>query len=156
MAQRHKSLIPLSHDHYEGLLLSQQIRADRIMMKDWPADPVGRARFVAGFHEEHLKTHFIAEEESLFPLIRKHVPQAATLVEQLIGEHRRMEQFAAQFSGADAPTISRELSEFSSLLEQHIRKEERELFPLFEMHASKEVLEQAEQMIQQHYPSKKR
>lgn len=156
MARRHKSLIPLSHDHYEGLLLAQQIRADRTMMADWPSDPAGRARFVARFFEEHLKTHFAAEEESLFPLIREHVPQASMLVEELIREHREMERFSAQFSSSDAPSIARELNEFSLILEKHIRKEERELFPLFEKHAPKEILERAEQMIQTHYPTQKR
>ncbi len=156
MAQRHKSLIPLSRDHYEGLLLSQQIRADRIMMNGWPSDPIDRARFVARFYDEHLKTHFAAEEESLFPLFTSHVPQGSHLVGELVAEHRIMEQFVSRFAKADSLTVLKELNEFAELLERHIRKEERQLFPLFEDHASKEILAQTEQMIQRHYPSQKR
>jgi|SRR3990172_8364917 len=155
MAQRHKSLIPLSRDHYEGLLLSQQIGADRVMMNGWPPDPVGRARFVARFYEEHLKIHFVAEEESLFPSVTNHVPQASHLVNELIGEHRAMEEFVSRFAKADSPTVTKELNEFAEILERHIRKEERQLFPLFENHAPDEILTQTGRMIQRHYPSQK-
>lgn len=156
MAQRHKSLIPLSKDHYEGLLLAQQIRANRIMMIGWPADPEDRARFVARFYDEHLKIHFTAEEESLFPFVNLYVPQASVLVEELVAEHGRIKDLIARFAKPDVSTVEKELSNFSEILERHIRKEERRLFPLFENNAPQEILAQAQEKIQRHYPSQKR
>ena len=156
MGRRHQSLIPLSRDHHDGLALSQQIKTDHGTMDGWPADPVGQARFVSRFYDEHLKTHFAAEEESLFPFVTEHVPQAAALVKELVHEHRKMVQYASQFAVIDSPSASAQLSQFGMLLEQHIRKEERELFPLVEKHAPKEILEKAGQMILNHYPPHKR
>ncbi len=150
MARRHKSLIPLSKDHYEGLLLSQQIQADRVMMNGWPPDLEGRARFVARFYDEHLTTHFKAEEESLFPLITAHIPDGSSIVDELLNEHRTIERFVQDFASGNA--TSQRLKEFGLVLEGHIRKEERQLFPLFEAQATAETLSQAERDILRHYP----
>ncbi|MGH2567837.1 MAG: hypothetical protein ACRDGA_05815, partial [Bacteroidota bacterium] len=66
MARRHTSLIPLARDHYEGLLLVQQLREpQRPMMPGWPETPSERATFIAWFYDEHLKNHFEAEEHAL-------------------------------------------------------------------------------------------
>jgi len=154
MARRHESLIPLSKDHYQGLLLAQQIKTnDRIMLVGWPSDPKVQAQFVAGFYKEHLVSHFEAEEKSLFPLIAKHIPAARGRIDELVLEHRRMEEFAGRFAGPDADIAKEELTKFSELLEAHIRKEERELFPLFESKAPPEVLEQAKDLLHRHYPN---
>jgi len=153
MAQRHKSLVPLSKDHYHGLLLAQQIKTtDRVMMPGWPSDPTDQARFVREFFNEHLVNHFQAEEESLFPLIVKHVPSARGQVDGLLREHRAMEEFAGRFAQPDIENPAAQLSDFSDLLEGHIRKEERELFPLFESKAPAEILEQTKDLLSRHYP----
>lgn len=121
------------------------------MMAGWPSTPRDRAHFVAGFYDEHLKTHFAAEEESLFPLVNRHIPEGRPLVAELIAEHRTIEQFIEEFSRAVNDLVTTRLEEFSTILEGHIRKEERRLFPLFEDNASPKVLAQTEKMILDHY-----
>lgn len=141
MSRRHDSLIPLSQDHYHGLLLAQQIKtADRVMMSGWPPDDPGRARFVRSFYAEHLIRHFEEEEQVLFPLAVDHIPESKSHVEDLLDDHRRMEDFVRAFEQQDAVDLATRLMEFGDLLERHIRKEERVFFPLFEQKAPAEIL----------------
>ncbi|MBI4419182.1 MAG: hemerythrin domain-containing protein [Ignavibacteriales bacterium] len=148
MAKRHESLIPLSQDHYHGLLLVQQIRTtDRTMISGWPDEPVKQANFVVEFYNEHLIPHFQAEEQSLFPLVLQYVPRGKKQVEGLLNEHRRVLEFVEGFKNPKADLARKQLTDFATLLEGHIRKEERELFPLFESEAPPEVLNRAKHLL---------
>ncbi len=141
MAHRSESLVPLSKDHYHGLLLAQQIKTtDRVMMVGWSSKPALQAAFICTFFAEHLVRHFADEEQSLFPLVVKHVPAASAQVSELVQDHRALEKFARDFEHPDA-NVAERIGEFGDLLERHIRKEERELFPLFETQAPSEVLQ---------------
>lgn len=148
MAHRHESLVPLSKDHYHGLLLAQQIKtAERVMMPGWPSDAVRQAAFICSFFAEHLTPHFADEERALFPLVVEHVPSASSQVEDLLRDHRAMEDFARRFKQPDPARVATQISEFGDLLERHIRKEERELFPLFEAKAPAEILERVGHLL---------
>ncbi len=148
MAQRHRSLVPLARDHYEGLLLVQQLReSDRNMMVGWPSTTADRARFVARFYDEHLKEHFEVEEKALFPVVAENVDQARRVVTELLGEHRLIEHSIGRFRSAIEPQSADSLLKFADLLENHIRKEDRVLFPLIEEFASQEILDRIEQAI---------
>lgn len=153
MARRHKSLVPLSQDHYHGLLLAEQIRtAERTILSGWPKDPAGQARFVVEFFREHLIPHFQAEEESLFPQVTEHVPSGRGQVKDLLKEHRLMREFAEGFRNPDPEKTPEQLKNFAQLLDGHIRKEERELFPLFEAEAPPEVLERIGHLLHRSPP----
>jgi hemerythrin-like domain-containing protein len=148
MAQRHRSLIPLARDHYEGLLLVQQLReSDRAIMVGWPSSVSDRGQFVVRFYDEHLKKHFDVEEKALFPPAAEYLDQARGVVAELLAEHRVIEQFIARFRSGGEPQIAESLLEFGSILERHIRKEDRVLFPLIEEFASPEILDRIEQSI---------
>ncbi len=152
MAHRHKSLIPLARDHYEGLLLVQQLReSHRAIMAGWPATHVEQAKFIAQFYDRHLKNHFEAEEQALFPTAIKNVEQARPIVDELLEEHRRIEQSISTFRRPSEEGLAELLKKFGDLLEQHIRKEDRVLFPLLEEHASPAVLDQVEQLMNPYY-----
>ncbi|MEX1139427.1 MAG: hemerythrin domain-containing protein [Bacteroidota bacterium] len=153
MAHRHESLVPLSKDHYHGLLLAQQIKTTgRVMMVGWPSDPAQQAAFICAFFAEHLTPHFADEERALFPLVVKHVPSASAQVDDLLRDHRDMKQFARSFEQPDPKRVAVQIAEFGDLLERHIRKEERELFPLFETQAPAEVLERVGHLLHRSNP----
>lgn len=153
MASRHESLIPLSRDHYHGLLLAQQIRtADRVMLAGWPQAPVDQAAFIVAFSREHLAPHFQAEEETLFPLVRTHVPEGAGQVDDLLNEHRLLRAFVEEFRSPDPSSVRGRIEEFAGLLDGHIRKEERGLFPLFEAKAPAAVLAQVGALLHRSGP----
>jgi hemerythrin-like domain-containing protein len=132
---RHPALVPLSHDHHHGLALALRCRKQALGRLK-PMGIVGlkeRAEEFAAFFEQHLERHFKAEEEVLFPFMRDSIPESADLIEALLGDHDRLRNFLAPLAGESG--LAKILFDAGDLLERHIRREERELFPLFEKHA---------------------
>jgi len=131
---RHASLLPLSHDHHHGLALALRCRKQALGQMQ----PVGahglrqRAEELRNFILNNLERHFEAEEEILFPLIRSCVPESHGLVEDLLREHEQMRRGVSHLE--EGAGLSKILFDLGDLLERHIRREERELFPLFESH----------------------
>ncbi|HEV8715884.1 MAG TPA: hemerythrin domain-containing protein [Candidatus Binatia bacterium] len=136
--KRHPSLIPLSHDHHHGLVLAFRLREG--LPRNWqPADnPQEQATDTVRFFHNNLVAHFRVEEEVLFPAIRARVPHAATMLDALTAEHSEMRAQVENLAHAlpDEVTLQTRLKAFGDLLERHIRREERELFPLYEFNIS--------------------
>jgi len=134
-AKRHPSLIPLSHDHHHGLVLAFRLR-EGLPRNRKPSDsPREQAEDTVRFFHDNLVAHFQAEEEVLFPAIRTHVPQAIVLLDTLIAEHTTISSSVEQLSRIASNDLSLPafLKSFGDVLERHIRCEERELFPLYEV-----------------------
>jgi hemerythrin-like domain-containing protein len=91
-----------------------------------------RAKEFVEFYRNNLVAHFRAEEEILFPLMRAAVPGSAALVEGLLAEHEQLRQGIPKLEAGAG--LAKLIFDLGDLLEHHIRKEERELFPLFEAH----------------------
>jgi len=130
--RRHPSLMPLSHDHHHGLALALRCRKQALGQ----IKPMGiqglreRADEVRGFFSKNLESHFQAEEKILFPMMSSCVSESQPLIQRLIDEHGKIRAAVRKLRGdAGAAKI---LFDFGDLLEGHIRREERELFPLFE------------------------
>jgi hemerythrin-like domain-containing protein len=133
-AKRHSSLIPLSHDHHHGLVLAFRLREGLPGNRKSSDSPQEQAEDAVRFFHDNLVAHFRAEEEALFPAIRTCVPHAATLLDTLTAEHSEMRARVENLAQAspDESTLQTKLKAFGNLLERHIRREERELFPLYE------------------------
>ena len=131
---RDPSLIPLSHQHHNGLALCVLTR--RALSGDSSAESVARlARRVIDRYELELANHFEIEEQVLFP-----VCGAMALIGELTEEHRRMETLVAQLRAAASADL---LEQFCGLLAGHIRREESELFERIQRELPREVLERA-------------
>lgn len=131
MAKRHPALIPLSHDHHHGLALALRCRKHALGQLN-PADPKSIEACVAEgsrFFNENLVVHFEVEETVLFPLMAAH-DECRELVSRLESEHREFRRLVAR--PAEGGGLRKFLFDFGDLLEQHIRCEERRLFPAFE------------------------
>lgn len=133
---RHPVLIPLSHDHHHGLALALRCRKQALGQ----IKPMGiaglreRTREVLDFYQRNLVPHFRAEEEVLFPWIRSAVPQSSELIDELVRQHDEIRKLMPELeSGAG---LTKRIFDLGDLLERHIRKEERELFPLFEQYVT--------------------
>jgi iron-sulfur cluster repair protein YtfE (RIC family) len=88
---------------------------------------------VKRFFALDLTPHFQCEEEILFPAMSV-VPGAAPLIDELINEHHRLDQMVKSTESGAGISRSEGLMQLADLLESHIRKEERQLFPLYEKH----------------------
>ena len=132
---RHPSLIALSHDHHHGLALALRCRKQALGRLK-PMGTAGlkeRAGEFAAFFDQSLARHFKAEEEILFPFMRASIPESSALIDDLLAEHARLRAFLSPLAGETG--LAKHLFDAGDLLERHIRREERELFPLFEKHA---------------------
>jgi iron-sulfur cluster repair protein YtfE (RIC family) len=130
----HPSLIPLSHDHHHGLALALRCRKQALGQIK-PMGSVGlceRAREFLSFYADHLSAHFRAEEEVLFPLIGSAAPGSSVIINELVRDHEQIRAGLAQLESGDG--LAKLIFDLGDLLERHIRKEERELFPLFDRH----------------------
>ena len=131
---RHPSLVSLSHDHHHGLALALRCRKQALgQMKPIGAEGLReRAREFREFFAQNLVSHFRAEEEVLFPQLSARVAESAKIIASLLREH---EQIRSAMRDLDAERgLAKLVFDLGDLLERHIRKEERELFPLFEAH----------------------
>jgi iron-sulfur cluster repair protein YtfE (RIC family) len=134
---RHPSLIPLSHDHHHGLALALRCRKQSLGQLK-PTGAAGlreRAGEFSSFYEGNLVAHFRAEEEVLFPAIRTAVAASTAIIDELIRDHREIRRRIPELTAVTG--LAKTLFDLGDLLERHIRKEERELFPLFERHIEK-------------------
>jgi len=131
---RHPSLVPLSQDHHHGLALALRCRKQALgQIKPVGAEALKeRAKEFREFFYKNLVAHFRAEEEVLFPLLRSAAPGAGAMIEELVGDHDQIRQAMPQLEAGTG--LAKLIFDLGDLLERHIRKEERELFPLFEAH----------------------
>jgi len=136
--RRHESLVPLSREHHYGLMLCLRIHRGLPLHgsdETWVREKAFQA---AQFFATDLVAHFKAEEESLFPVVRGFAG-ASELLNELLSEHRELERIAERLGGSEAADLMCALGEFADLLEAHIRKEERDLFPLYEKQVGAEL-----------------
>ncbi|HEU4387162.1 MAG TPA: hemerythrin domain-containing protein [Blastocatellia bacterium] len=129
--RRHESLIPLSREHHYALMLCLHINRGLAAHREESGWLQTKARQAALFVETDLATHFRAEEQILFPSIQR-ISDAGSVIERLLAEHRELERLGQQLREVGSATAAGILKEFAALLEDHIRKEERLLFPIFE------------------------
>ena len=119
---RDQSLVPLSRQHQHALALCVRIR--RALQAGDPGLDAWSAEVRDAFAHE-IGAHFAAEEALVFPEARR-FPALAPLVEDLLRDHALLRDY---FQRAEAGTLDASgLEDFARRLDDHIRKEERQLF----------------------------
>lgn len=120
--KRNEHLQPLSRQHHNGLLMALLI--SKGLKKG--ADPALIREFIISGWNQELKDHFTQEETILIPALQQ-TSFDPELTSRLLNEHGQIRSIVNHaLVGEVDPT---ELSRFASLLEQHIRFEERVYFP---------------------------
>jgi hemerythrin-like domain-containing protein len=129
---RHPSLLPLSHDHHHGLALALRCRKQALgQLKPLGFEGlVERRKECLAFYHDQLIPHFSAEEKVLFPLLRSSAPASSAMIDELLAEHEELRRAMDQLE--QGGVAAKLIFDLGDLLERHIRKEERGLFPLFE------------------------
>ena len=137
--KRHEALVQLSRDHHFGLLLGWKLKEG--LKRD--ISPERMAKYIKLFYEQNLKPHFLEEEETLFPILGNEHP----MIKEAISEHREMEHMIS--TKLNTPD---EIQIFADLLNNHIRKEERQIFPEIEKQATDDQLQR---LLQENHPELK-
>lgn len=139
--KRFDSIIPLSRQHHYALMLCLRIHRRTVVHQEDLAWLKGQTRKTILFFESDLVPHFQAEETVLFPAIERLDPSSDLLAE-LIGEHdeirKRIQGLRDLSESGNQAALAEALLQFADLLEAHIRKEERRLFPSYEQNVSGE------------------
>ena len=124
--RRHKSLIPLSQDHHNGLMLAQLIKKGAPEYKGLPTNIDGKVKFIKESWKNELKSHFSNEEKILFPKVSGKNAELDILINDLKEEHRDIEDIIVNLDSSHC--LEDKINELGILLESHIRKEERVFF----------------------------
>jgi hypothetical protein len=123
--KRDRALVSLSRDHHQALFVAQRLRRATTHTAD-----EARAAFLA-YWEGHGRAHFRLEEEVLLPAYAAHGDPHHPLVAQVLCDHVAIRHRADELARDGASTVA-VLRELGVRLAEHVRLEERELFPLIE------------------------
>ena len=123
--KRDAALVSLSRGHHQALVVAQKLRrADSANAEE------ARAAFAA-FWPVSGRAHFRLEEEVLLPAFAGHGDSHHPLVARVLCDHIEIRHRAEVVLDESDATVG-ELHELGGLLADHVRVEERELFPLIE------------------------
>jgi hemerythrin HHE cation binding domain-containing protein len=123
--KRDPALTSLSHDHHQALFVAQKLRRARA---ESAAD--ARAAFLT-FWNGPGHAHFRIEEQVLLPAYAGHGDPHHPLVARALCDHVEIRSRAAAVARDPAPGAIA-LNELGARIGDHVRLEERELFPLIE------------------------
>lgn len=129
--KRNENIVKLSRDHHASLMfcwkirqgVKQHIATDRMV------------KYVEYFLNQHFIPHFREEEEVLF----KPLDDAKT--QKAIIDHGIIKETVNEILLSGKTNQQKELSTLADLVDDHVRYEERILFPYLEQELSKEQLE---------------
>jgi hypothetical protein len=121
--KRDAALVPLSHDHQHGLAAALTLR------RAVPADAdAARSAFLEFWHSEGA-AHFRLEEEVLLLRFARHGDARSDAVVRALLDHVEIRSRALAIESDSQPPLEL-LRATGELLADHIRHEERVLFPL--------------------------
>ena len=140
---RNEHLKKLSREHHFSLLFSWKIRQG--LKKDVAMERIWK--YVQYFWQQHLQPHF-REEESIF-----FVPIKDRLVQRAINEHTYIKQQIEDLANYSGNNQQKSLAKIADMVYEHVRFEERDLFPHLERKLSREQLENISEQIEEHHPS---
>jgi hemerythrin-like domain-containing protein len=142
--KRHSSLVSLSRDHHAALILSRLLQKDAPAYKTLPTSSEGKAVYAFKFYNDELIKQF-EQEEKVLSLVIGTNKNMDILIHSIFAEHKQLQLLFKSMEGhADLKTL---LNETGVLLEKHIRKEERELFPMMQELCSEDQLTAIENIL---------
>lgn len=127
--KRSPHLVQLSKEHHSGLLFCWKIRQG--LKKN--ADTERIRKYVQYFWEQDLVAHFREEEEILFVL------KDDEKTERALREHVQIKSIIDSLKETGSADANR-LTALADAVDNHIRYEERELFPYLETKFTEEQL----------------
>jgi iron-sulfur cluster repair protein YtfE (RIC family) len=122
--KRHDALASLSRDHHHALVVAQ-----RLKRASQATAAAAREAFLDYWRVDGQR-HFHEEEEILLPTYAGYRDPEQPVVARVLIDHIRIRRLAQQLA-TDRPGVG-VLHTLGAQLEEHVRREERELFPLIE------------------------
>jgi hemerythrin superfamily protein len=130
----------LEHDHREVEEMFAEF--------DRATDPQER-RTIADKVIIELVRHSEAEEQAVYPAMRKALPDGDKLVDHEIAEHSKAEEIMKQLDGMDPgdAKFGGLMGQLQSAITEHVKEEETEAFPQFRQHVSQDQLDKLATLV---------
>ncbi|NLR89877.1 hemerythrin domain-containing protein [Flammeovirga agarivorans] len=126
--KRNENLIPLSHEHHHGLVFCHRLK------KLNHTDQLTAVRYINDYYENHLRNHFTEEENTLAYLINDE-----KIKRRFLNDHNIISNIITNINITPSDVIEQGLA-LSQIINNHIRFEERILFPWLEENLSDKEL----------------
>ncbi|MDQ6901513.1 MAG: hemerythrin domain-containing protein [Bacteroidota bacterium] len=130
--KRNKNIKKLSKDHHSGLLFCWKIRQG--LKNEVAIERI--KKYASYFWSNHLAPHFNEEEVILF------FPLKDELVQKALDDHKQIKDQLDKLLDESAGDAKNGLVRLANLIDDHIRYEERKLFPHLEKVFSGKQLEE--------------
>ena len=131
--KRHPALQEFSRDHHQGLVHAHRLQKAAASGEEYSPRQISEA-FVE-FWREDTSVHFRKEEETLLPVVALHARDMdRSLLSEMLLQHAAIRGLVLKLESELREDALREdtLRELGEKLEQHIRLEERVIFPQIE------------------------
>ncbi|HTX13476.1 MAG TPA: hemerythrin domain-containing protein [Solirubrobacteraceae bacterium] len=122
--KRHKAIAALSRDHHHALVVAQRLK------RASDTDATGARDAFLEYWRADGQRHFREEEEILLPAYAGFGDPEAPVVARVLVDHVRIRRMAHEIA-SETPNLEA-LQTLGEELSAHVRREERELFPLIE------------------------
>ena len=139
--KRDENIKRLSREHHFSLLFCWKIRKG--LKTDVATERI--RKYVQYFWQQHLRLHFREEEKIFFAPIKDR------LVQRAINEHKYIKQQIEDLANYSGNNERKSLAKIADMVYEHVRYEERDLFPHLERKLSKEQLENIGEQIEKHH-----
>ena len=131
--KRNDNIVKLSRDHHGGLLFCWKLKQG---IKHHAAKE-RMIKYVQYFWDHHFYEHFREEEQILFAPLK----DKDKLVQKAIEDHQRVKTLINEIIFSGSENQHDKLSALANMVDEHVRYEERILFPHLEKELSEEQLE---------------
>ena len=118
--KRNECLVSLSHEHHHGLVFCKRLK------KAEHAKENIIKKFVNDFWVKSLAKHFETEEKLFLPVMKENA-----LKTQFINEHLQIKKLISEIKSTDH-NVQKMALQLANILNDHIRFEERIMFPEIE------------------------
>lgn len=136
--KRHEALKPLSRHHMVGLHVA--LKLGRAGKKESKLTDEEIKKDVKEFWVPGGQQHFREEEEILLPTYAEHASVDRPEITEMLTEHVKIRSLINKVLNTDSIDIET-MHELGTMLEAHIRKEERVIFPMIEKALPEDVLQ---------------
>lgn len=137
--KRHPALHPLSHHHHHALAAAKRLKMAGIQHKGYRLEEV--RDLLAAFWHSGGQAHFREEEEVLLPAYAQYASPDHPEIVRMLLEHVQIRSLVDQILYRGNVT-EETMSQLGYLLENHVRREERIIFPLMEQAIPEERLQE--------------
>ncbi|WP_093042731.1 hemerythrin domain-containing protein [Thalassobacillus cyri] len=138
--KRHEALYPLSHHHHHALVTAVELKKAGTEKTEKSLQEYRRS--VIDFWNQDGRGHFRDEEEVLLPLYAQYGNVDQEPIRKMLIQHAQIRGMVEQIR--EQPRLTAEqFRELGELLDDHVRLEERTIFPMIEEAVPKKLLYQA-------------